>query len=299
MNTSATVTQENIWVRAAQFAPSVRDRRRDGRDRAFFGARARGSCRFFRRPSRARPRRSAAEPGHAHLVNVMPCSRTLGWPVRALVRGSISMLNDGYGKNSSTIAAVTSGEVSAVTSAVASNRCTFGGGNCGRPGSRLPSEAELCAFFQVNRGTVRRALEELSRSGQVVATRGHGTFVADHSRDVAILLIEPWRSAREFLESALPAKLENVAIEAAATLPVQFPHYDMAILSIHATPLDDPTVQHQLAALRRTSGDMKIVVMANDERPSIIQPQSINIGYSISRAGQRRPSNSRRPYGSC
>ena len=47
------------------------------------------------------------------------------------------------------------------------------------PGARLPSEAQLAARFAVNRHTVRRALEELSRAGLVRIAQGRGSFVAE------------------------------------------------------------------------------------------------------------------------
>lgn len=56
------------------------------------------------------------------------------------------------------------------------------------PGGRLPTEAELSAQFAVNRHTVRRALEELSRAGLVRVEQGRGSFVAE---DVLDYTVEP------------------------------------------------------------------------------------------------------------
>ena len=47
------------------------------------------------------------------------------------------------------------------------------------PGTQLPTEAELSARFDVNRHTVRRAIEELSRGGLVRVEQGRGSFVAE------------------------------------------------------------------------------------------------------------------------
>jgi GntR family phosphonate transport system transcriptional regulator len=55
-------------------------------------------------------------------------------------------------------------------------------------GSQLPTEAALSARFGVNRHTVRRALEELSRDGLVRVEQGRGTFVAE---DVLDYNVEP------------------------------------------------------------------------------------------------------------
>ena len=46
-----------------------------------------------------------------------------------------------------------------------------------KPGTRLPSEAELEAEYGVSRITVRRAVKELVAEGFVVKKQGKGTFV--------------------------------------------------------------------------------------------------------------------------
>jgi GntR family phosphonate transport system transcriptional regulator len=56
------------------------------------------------------------------------------------------------------------------------------------PGGRLPTEAELSQQFRVNRHTVRRALDELSRGGLVHVEQGRGSFVAE---DVLAYAVEP------------------------------------------------------------------------------------------------------------
>jgi GntR family phosphonate transport system transcriptional regulator len=54
------------------------------------------------------------------------------------------------------------------------------------PGGRLPTEAQLSARFGVNRHTVRRALEELSRAGLVRIEQGRGSFVAEDVLDYTV-----------------------------------------------------------------------------------------------------------------
>src|SRR5436305_8343888 len=45
------------------------------------------------------------------------------------------------------------------------------------PGSRLPSEAQLCEKFKVSRPTVGRALRELQDQGLIERRVGSGTYV--------------------------------------------------------------------------------------------------------------------------
>jgi GntR family transcriptional regulator len=44
---------------------------------------------------------------------------------------------------------------------------------------RLPSEAKLCAHYNVGRNTIRHALQELVKKGVLTTVHGVGTFVAD------------------------------------------------------------------------------------------------------------------------
>jgi GntR family transcriptional regulator, phosphonate transport system regulatory protein len=55
-----------------------------------------------------------------------------------------------------------------------------------KPGMRLPTEAALSVQFGVNRHTVRRALEELSRDGLVRVEQGRGSFVAEDVLDYTV-----------------------------------------------------------------------------------------------------------------
>lgn len=54
------------------------------------------------------------------------------------------------------------------------------------PGKQLPTEGELSRRFAVNRHTVRRALEELSRGGLIRIEQGRGSFVAEDVIDYAV-----------------------------------------------------------------------------------------------------------------
>jgi GntR family transcriptional regulator len=46
------------------------------------------------------------------------------------------------------------------------------------PGAELPTEAELCRYYRVSRGNVRRAIADLVTDGYVERHRGKGTFVS-------------------------------------------------------------------------------------------------------------------------
>ena len=49
-----------------------------------------------------------------------------------------------------------------------------------RPGTQLPTEAELCEMLGVSRTVVREALRVLEEDGLVARRHGVGTFVRDH-----------------------------------------------------------------------------------------------------------------------
>jgi GntR family transcriptional regulator len=49
----------------------------------------------------------------------------------------------------------------------------------GRPGDRLPSEAEMCERFGVSRMTARGVVDRLENLGMVYRVKGSGTFIAD------------------------------------------------------------------------------------------------------------------------
>jgi GntR family transcriptional regulator, phosphonate transport system regulatory protein len=54
-------------------------------------------------------------------------------------------------------------------------------------GGQLPTEAQLSVRFGVNRHTVRRALEDMSRQGLVRVEQGRGSFVAEETIDYEVV----------------------------------------------------------------------------------------------------------------
>jgi GntR family transcriptional regulator len=57
-----------------------------------------------------------------------------------------------------------------------------------KPGTRLPTEAELANVLPYSLGTVQKAYGELVKSGLIERARGRGTFVAPPDRQMS----EPW-----------------------------------------------------------------------------------------------------------
>lgn len=51
-----------------------------------------------------------------------------------------------------------------------------------QPGDTIPKQIELAQKYQVSRGTIRKALDELIRRGVLITTKGTGTVVAELDR---------------------------------------------------------------------------------------------------------------------
>ena len=58
------------------------------------------------------------------------------------------------------------------------------------PGSRIPSEHQLCADFAIGRPTVRQAIDLLVRRGLLNKRRGSGTYVREPQQEVALFSLD-------------------------------------------------------------------------------------------------------------
>jgi GntR family phosphonate transport system transcriptional regulator len=86
------------------------------------------------------------------------------------------------------------------------------------PGARLPTEAQLSARFRVNRHTVRRAMEELSRGGLVRVEQGRGAFVTEDVLDYTVgprTRFSEWIRRHNKEPSGRVLRLEEIAAERA------------------------------------------------------------------------------------
>lgn len=54
------------------------------------------------------------------------------------------------------------------------------------PGQQLPSEPDLAQRYAVSRATIREALRALENEGVLYSRRGHGTFVAESTRQLHV-----------------------------------------------------------------------------------------------------------------
>lgn len=59
-----------------------------------------------------------------------------------------------------------------------------------KPGAQLPTEAELCAEYEVSRTVVREAIARLHSAGLVIPQQGRGMFVSEAPRQPAFQISE-------------------------------------------------------------------------------------------------------------
>ena len=98
----------------------------------------------------------------------------------------------------------------AITSRIAANRLT--------PGSRLPTEQDLCAEFGVSRTVVREAISRLKSEGLIVTRQGAGAFVAHNKLGIPFRIapdsVDSFKSTVEVLELRLAVESEAAALAA-------------------------------------------------------------------------------------
>lgn len=103
------------------------------------------------------------------------------------------------------------------------------------PGSRLPNEAQLAERFNVNRHTLRQAVQALAREGFVSVRQGSGTWVRELVLDYALqrrtrlsenLAEAGERAERELMhhESGIPAGAWAQLLKIAPNQPVELLH---------------------------------------------------------------------------
>ena len=85
-----------------------------------------------------------------------------------------------------------------------------------KPGSRLPTEEELCRLFQVSRITTRKAVDMLVDEGLVVRQPGRGTFVVEDLADAPVIgeMDQLLRKVERLGKTSRIAQAEVVEVEA-------------------------------------------------------------------------------------
>ena len=86
-----------------------------------------------------------------------------------------------------------------------------------RPGTKIPSESELCRELSVSRVTVREALRELVRAEMLVKVHGKGTFVAETQPRIATVKYTGF--LEDLQERVLKLKVMDVEVQTITAAP--------------------------------------------------------------------------------
>ncbi|NJC73413.1 GntR family transcriptional regulator [Planosporangium thailandense] len=93
-------------------------------------------------------------------------------------------------------------------------------------GDKLPSEADLCEYYQVSRTTVRQAVDQLAHEGLIVKVKGVGAFVADRKVDATFVqraagfYDEMVQQGRDITSRVLAQRVVPASVREAAQLEI-------------------------------------------------------------------------------
>ena len=141
-----------------------------------------------------------------------------------------------------------------------------------QPGTQLPTEADMSARFGVNRHTVRRALEELSRDGLVRVEQGRGSFVAEDVLDYAVearTRFSQWIRRHDKEPSGRVLRLQEVAADQRVAAGLGIRPGSRVVLLERVGFADDRPVS--LTRHYFPSGRLKGIQEALQETPSITE----------------------------
>ncbi len=102
------------------------------------------------------------------------------------------------------------------------------------PGSKLPTEGELCETYDVSRSVVRQALQSLAHDNLIETERGRGAFVLERKVPIALVqqldpLLESMAKAGFKLTTRV-LKQERIKPSAGKRFAQQFDNYRTPML---------------------------------------------------------------------
>lgn len=129
------------------------------------------------------------------------------------------------------------------------------------PGSRLPSEAELCEEYRVSRVTVRTAAKALEGQGLVDIRHGSGMYVVDFGGQIRSGLQELRSITSTIEEAGLDAEVHRVSLTRRAATETEAQRLDLA-----------PRAREVVVVHREIKAAGEIVAVSIDALPANLVP---------------------------
>ena len=152
-----------------------------------------------------------------------------------------------------------------------------------RPGDALPSDADLCAEFNVSRMTARSAMHRLSEEGLVVRVPGRGSFVAEppaHRRADRLISFSSEMTRRGRMPTSTIVEREIRPADRRAATELGVREGEPTVLLRRVRCADDQPIALETTLL---IGATSAAVMAADLRHDSLHTVLLAAGWSLRR----------------
>jgi len=155
------------------------------------------------------------------------------------------------------------------------------------PGEKLPTEAELCAEYDVSRATVREALGQLESRGLITRRHGIGSFVVGSVDDEVVAGLERMESLTETIRrmgheaSDRVAAIEKVKLDGTLAERLKVPVGSLGYLIKSIRTSNGVPVNFSRDALRGDVVTDEAVLQARSRYESLLEFLEAELGIKV------------------
>ncbi|MGL5254104.1 MAG: GntR family transcriptional regulator [Brevinema sp.] len=149
------------------------------------------------------------------------------------------------------------------------------------PGDTIPTEMELTTHYKVSRTTVRKALQELAKSGLVYSIQGSGTYVSQQANVQKITVLDSFADYAKKFGKTPSTKVLEFSTQPAGTAVakiLQIKESDLVYFVRRLRLLDGKPTNYEIGYMPvRMFPDLSVSVMENSKYQYIEQEREMPI----------------------